>query len=53
LGDVRRTLDIPPFSAVLWFRRPAPELGDRRPIDALRAGDVAPVVALARTVGTQ
>lgn len=53
LSEARRILDIPPFSAVLWFRKPAPALGGRRPIDALRHGDVADVVSLARTVGTQ
>ncbi len=53
LGEARRALDIPSFSAVLWFRKPAPALGGRSPIDALRDGDVAEVVSLARTVGTQ
>jgi phytoene dehydrogenase-like protein len=46
LSDVLRALDgLSPFAKLVWLSRPNPYLEQRRPIDALRAGDAERVVA--------
>ncbi len=50
LGDVLAILDpvADPLTVIAWLTGTQPSLGERRPVDALRAGDVEAVVALAR-----
>lgn len=53
LGDVLGVLapdDTEAWMVASWLTTPDPDLGDRTPVAALRAGDVAPVVAAARQV---
>ncbi|MDW5592867.1 hypothetical protein VSS74_00860 [Conexibacter stalactiti] len=50
LGELRdRPLN--PFAQLVWFTTPKRSLRDRAPFDALAAGDLADVLAEARTVG--
>ncbi len=46
-----RTLDLSPLSAAAWFTRNQAALGRLTPIQALRNGQAAQVVALAASVG--
>jgi hypothetical protein len=51
--EVRRALDVPAYSAVMWFRKLNKALENRRPIDALKAREIERVIAVARSVGQQ
>jgi hypothetical protein len=53
LTDVLQAVDAPSFSVALWLRAPSPVLDARRPIDALRSGDIDGVLATARSLGSQ
>lgn len=50
LADVIKANPIDPFRLAVWLLHPARSLGDRRPVDELRAGHVERVVRAARSV---
>ncbi len=50
LSEVIKAAQIEPFRLAVWLLHPARSLGDRRPIDELRAGKVERVVRAVRGV---
>ncbi|HTD33750.1 MAG TPA: antitoxin Xre/MbcA/ParS toxin-binding domain-containing protein [Candidatus Elarobacter sp.] len=53
LRETCAALGVPPFTAVTWFRKPSRALGNRRPIDVLRAGELETVLTAAKSTGSQ
>lgn len=53
LPAVLRELDgqLSPLGSIRWFLAPKAQLGDRSPLDALRAGDVQAAIDEAKSVG--
>jgi hypothetical protein len=53
IHDVVRTLQgaLTPAGIAAWLTGTVPQLGNRRPIDCLRAGEIQEVVSLAQRLG--
>ncbi|HUP00146.1 MAG TPA: hypothetical protein VM737_01280 [Gemmatimonadota bacterium] len=51
LGEVVQALALSPVGAIVWIRSPNDRLEGGTPIEALRAGEIEPVLSLAREHG--